>query len=156
MKTAFWKSPCVHVAAAALLSGCAGMGMMDGDMVRLSGSEEVPPLSTPASGSGTIAVRSDGSVSGSVTTAGLPALAAHIHEGAKGSNGPIIVTLVRTADNVWSVPANAKLTAAQLTSYRAGNLYINVHSAAHKGGEIRGQLTAAPMASRQPAMMSGY
>jgi len=38
------------------------------------------------------------------------------------------------------VPAGSKLTDAQYESYKAGNLYVNVHSAANKGGEIRAQI----------------
>jgi hypothetical protein len=75
-----------------------------------------------------------------VTTTGIVATAAHIHMAAKGQNGPVIVPLSKTADNVWSVPAGAKLTDAQYDAYKAGNLYVNVHSAANKGGEIRAQL----------------
>jgi hypothetical protein len=67
-------------------------------------------------------------------------MAAHIHLGASGKNGPVIIPLTKTSDNVWTVPAGAKLTDAQFESYKAGDLYINVHSAANKGGEIRGQL----------------
>lgn len=80
------------------------------------------------------------SVSGRVTTEGIEATAAHIHVGAAGKNGPVIVPLVKSSGNVWSVPAGAKLTDAQYASYKAGDLYINVHSAKYKGGEIRGQL----------------
>jgi CHRD domain len=67
-------------------------------------------------------------------------VAAHIHQGAMGQNGPVIVPLTKTSDNVWSVPAGTKLTDAQYEAFKAGNLYVNVHSAAHKDGEIRAQL----------------
>ncbi|MEK6243996.1 MAG: CHRD domain-containing protein [Pseudomonadota bacterium] len=75
-----------------------------------------------------------------VVAAGLSGAAAHIHQGARGQNGPIQIGLVRTGENVWSVPAGARLTDAQYDAFRAGNLYVNVHTAANKGGEIRGQL----------------
>lgn len=127
-------------ALAALLSGCAGMGAGTGTKVMLSGAQEVPPVSTSASGSGTIMIGADKSVSGGVTTSGVAAAAAHIHVGAAGKNGPVIIPLTKTSDNVWSVPAGAMLTDAQYESYKAGDLYVNVHSAAYKGGEIRGQL----------------
>lgn len=108
--------------------------------VTLSGDQQVPPVSTSASGSGTIAVSSDQSVSGTVTVSGMEATAAHIHDGARGQNGPVIIPLTKTSENTWAVPSGAKLTDAQYKSYLAGNLYVNVHSAAHKGGEIRAQV----------------
>lgn len=119
--------------------GCAGTGIDSGIKVTLSGAQEVPPVTTAASGSGTIVIGADKSVSGSITTTGVPGLAAHIHVGSAGKNGPVIIPLTK-ADNVWSVPAGAKLTDAQYASYKAGDLYVNVHSAAYKGGEIRGQI----------------
>jgi hypothetical protein len=125
---------------AVLLAGCAGMGGTGNIQVTLSGAQEVPPVTTAATGSGTITVGSDMSVSGNVTTTGLVGVAAHIHDGAPGKNGPVIVPLTKTSDNVWSVPAGAKFTDAQYESYKAGNLYVNVHTVANKGGEIRGQL----------------
>lgn len=122
--------------------GMGGMaGMMGGGNVTLSGSNEVPPVSTGARGNGTITVSSDKSVSGSVTTSGINATAAHIHTGAAGSNGPVIVPLTKSGDNTWNVPAGAKLTDAQYAAYTSGGTYVNVHSAAHPGGEIRGQLS---------------
>lgn len=125
---------------AVLCAGCSGMAANNGVQVTLKGSEEVPPVTTTATGSGTISIGEDKSVSGSVTTSGVAGIAAHIHEGAPGKNGPVIVPMSKTADNTWSIAAGAKLTDAQYEAFKAGNLYVNVHSAANKGGEIRGQL----------------
>ena len=108
--------------------------------VTLSGAQEVPPVMTSASGVGSIMVAPDGSVSGTITTTGVEGTMAHIHEGAMGQNGPVIVPFTKTSDNVWSAPAGAKLTDAQLQSLKSGNLYLNVHSAMNKPGEIRAQL----------------
>ena len=125
----------------AVFAGCATTGTDTGVKVSLSGSQEVPAVTTSASGNGTIVVGADKSVSGSVSTTGVAGLAAHIHVGAAGKNGPVIIPLTKGADGTtWSVPAGAKLTDTQYESYKAGDLYVNVHSAAHKGGEIRGQL----------------
>jgi hypothetical protein len=108
--------------------------------VKLTGAEEVPPVSTAATGAGTIKVNDDMTVSGSVTTKGIDGVAAHIHSGAVGKNGPPVIPLEQTSPGVWSVPAGSKLTADQYKAFKAGELYVNVHSAAHKGGELRGQL----------------
>jgi hypothetical protein len=107
--------------------------------VKLSGADEVPPVTTSGSGSGSFRVGPDGSVSGSVTTTGVPGTAAHIHQGAKGQNGPVIVPLTKNGDT-YIAPAAAKFTAAQLQAFKAGNTYVNVHTSEHKGGEVRGQL----------------
>ena len=108
--------------------------------VKLTGAEEVPPVKTAASGTGSFVITSDKSVSGSITTTGVEGTAAHIHDGPAGKNGPVIVPLTKGANNTWSVAPGAKLTDAQYDSYKSGNLYVNVHSAANKGGEIRAQL----------------
>ena len=107
--------------------------------VKLTGAEEVPPASSDASGSGSIRVGEDGSVSGSVSTSGVNGTMAHIHQGAKGANGPVIVPLTKSGDT-YTVPAGAKLNASQMSALKAGGLYVNVHSDKYKGGEIRGQL----------------
>lgn len=127
-------------AAAIVLAGCAGMSSNKGVQVTLSGANEVPPVATSASGSGTIMVGADKSVSGSVTTSGVAGAAAHIHTGASGKNGPVAIPMSKNGDNGWVIPAGAKFTDAQYDAYKAGDTYVNVHSAANKGGEIRGQL----------------
>ena len=133
-------------AMAALVAGCGAMGMGMGTApagrVSLSGANEVPAVATTATGSGLIRVAADRSVSGSISTSGIDAKAAHIHMAPKGSNGPVIVTLTKVADGSWIVPDGAKLNDAQYASYVAGDMYVNVHSAANPGGEIRGQLSS--------------
>lgn len=107
---------------------------------KLSGDAEVPPVTTMATGDGTITIKPDMSVSGKVMTSGLAGTMAHIHIGKAGTNGPVIITLSKSGDNDWMVPAGSKLSEAQYQAYKAGELYVNVHTAAHKPGEIRGQL----------------
>ena len=108
--------------------------------VTLTGAEEVPAVTTAAKGEGTITIAKDLSVKGTVKTTGIEGVAAHIHLAEPGKNGPPVVTLTKGADGSWSTPEGAKLTDDQYKAFKAGNLYVNVHSAAHKGGEIRGQL----------------
>ena len=52
----------------------------------------------------------------------------------------MIIPLTKSGDNTFTVPAGTKLTDAQMESLKSGNLYVNVHSAANPGGEIRAQL----------------
>ena len=108
--------------------------------VDLTGAEETPPVTTSATGHGTIHIAKDKSVSGTVKTTGLEGTAAHIHVGAKGEAGPPIITLTKGTDGTWTVPAGSKLTDEQWADYKAGKLYVNVHSDQHKPGEIRAQL----------------
>ncbi|HTE42133.1 MAG TPA: CHRD domain-containing protein, partial [Steroidobacteraceae bacterium] len=99
----------------------------------LTGAQEVPAVTTQATGNGTITIGMDNSVSGTITTSGIVGTAAHVHLAAPGKNGPPIITLTKKSDNEWSVPAGSKLTDEQAASFKAGDLYVNVHSAANKG-----------------------
>jgi hypothetical protein len=141
MNTVLRKST-IALSGATLIAGllAAGATFAADIKVKLSGDQEVPPVQTQASGSGTITVNDDKSVSGSVTTTGVKATAAHIHEAAAGKNGPVAIPLEKKSDTEFAVPAGAKLSDAQYKAFKAGDLYVNVHSDAHKGGEIRGQL----------------
>lgn len=108
--------------------------------VKLSGAEETPPVTTSASATGTIVIAADKTVSGTLKSSGMEGTVAHIHVGAPGQSGPPIITLIKGPDGTWSVPAGSKLTDDQYASFKAGNLYVNIHSAEHKPGEIRAQL----------------
>ncbi|HET6599222.1 MAG TPA: CHRD domain-containing protein [Burkholderiaceae bacterium] len=125
---------------AAIALACAGGASAADVKVTLSGAAEVPPVQTQASGHGTISVDDDGSVSGEVMTTGITGSMAHIHQGAAGKNGGVIIPLKNAGDGKWTVPDGAKLSDAQQAAFKEGNLYVNVHSKAHPGGEIRAQL----------------
>ena len=135
------------LAVSIALAGCADMQSKMPDWmpgsgavsVSLSGAEEVPPVKTSATGSGSFRLAEDGTISGSVTTKDVAGTAAHIHLGAKGKNGPVIVPLTKNGDT-YSVPAGRKLTEAQVRAFKQGELYVNVHSARHRGGEVRAQI----------------
>ena len=126
--------------AALSLAACAGT-MSGGSTINvsLSGTQEVPPVSASGSGSGGFTIGEDGSVTGSVTTTGVEGTMAHIHMGARGTNGPVIVPFTKDG-NTYSAPPGAKLNEAQMQAFKAGNLYVNVHTNRNKGGEVRGQL----------------
>src|SRR4051794_35049269 len=94
--------PFRHAAATLLLSLPATL-VFAGD-VKLTAGNEVPPVQSSASGSGTIDVSADGMVSGSVKTTGVQGTMAHIHVGAEGKNGPVIIPLAKGADGEWMVP----------------------------------------------------
>lgn len=127
-------------AALSVMFLATGVALAANVPVSLTGAQEVPPVATAASGSGAITINADKTVSGSVTTKGITGVAAHIHDGAVGKNGGVAVPLAKDGDGKWTVPAGARLTDAQYAAFEKGDLYVNVHSAAHPDGEIRGQL----------------
>jgi hypothetical protein len=127
-------------ATALVLAGYSSLALADDVKVTLSGDQEAPAVTSSGSGTGTITVNADKTVSGSVTTTGVTGSMAHIHNGAPGKNGPVVIPLTKGENNSWSVPPGAKLTDEQYQAFKKGDLYVNVHSAAHQGGEIRGQL----------------
>lgn len=106
--------------------------------VPLSGAQEVPPVTTTASGTGTLTFNpANRLITYDVTTTGLTGTAAHIHQAPAGVNGPIIVGL-QGGPTRWS--GTATLTPEQATALFAGELYFNVHTAGNPGGELRGQI----------------
>ena len=111
--------------------------------VTLSGQEEVPASNTQASAQAALTINlASGGVQGNMTTSGITATAAHIHDAFAGTNGPVVVPLEQDAvdASIFNVPVGALLDTGAIDRLVAGGLYVNVHSAAAPGGEIRGQI----------------
>ena len=134
-------STLLAVGAAGLIASCASMApMVGGQRLTLTGAEEVPPVTTSATGEAVVDIKPDRTLTAKVTVSGMTATASHIHEAAAGTNGPVIVPFTKTGDNTFEAAAGAKLTDAQYESYKQGKLYVNVHSAKNPGGEVRAQI----------------
>lgn len=114
----------------------------------LSGDNEVPPVATGASGFGNVNV--DGTsitLTGSFMDLEGNYRFSHIHAGATGSNGPVVVTLMATVDSdqrggTYEAGMNTfEVSPTFADSLRAGLAYVNVHSDAAPSGELRGQIS---------------
>jgi hypothetical protein len=127
--------------AVVILAACATMGGGETVQIKLTPEQQVKPVVTTATGTGSVTVAEDQSITGSFKLQNAAHITvAHIHVGATGKAGPIIIHLEKVADNEWVVPKGAKLTEAQYKNFKAGELYVNFHSAKYKAGEIRGQI----------------
>jgi hypothetical protein len=124
----------------------------------MTGTKEVPPVRTLASGTTTFVINQtvidyDLSVSDLYN-----ATAAHIHQGRAGVNGPIVVTLYKTADpspglfggysgnitsSTFEGPLRGKQLSALVDLMSSGQAYVNIHTIKNKNGEIRDQVTAS-------------
>lgn len=115
----------------------------------LSGSQEVPSNSSPATGMAMGTYNQATNVLQiMVTASGFTGnlTAGHIHRGAVGVNGPVVVFLTNTSTDprVWNSTNTFTLTEAQEADFLAGLYYVNLHTATFPGGEIRGQLNPVP------------
>jgi hypothetical protein len=123
-----------------------------GYAARLNGAQENPPVSTAASGAASIVL--DASLTSlryDVTYIDLSGTltGGHFHTGAVGRNGSVVRNIATNGDpasgtigGTWtSSDATQPLTAAVVDSLIAGKVYVNFHTAANAGGEIRGQVT---------------
>ena len=109
---------------------------------RLSGASEVPPAATPGAGTLTSSFNKDtNTLAWTLTYSGLtgPATAAHFHGPAMpGQNAGVVVPFQGSLAS--PIQGSAKLSDAQVADLMAGKWYVNVHTAANPGGEIRGQV----------------
>jgi hypothetical protein len=113
--------------------------------VALTGAQQVPPVTTPGSGTANLTYDAASRVlTWSVTYSGLsgPATMAHFHGPADaGKNGPVVVWISEHGATPASpITGQATLTPDQAAQFTAGQWYVNVHTKDHPGGEIRGQV----------------
>lgn len=108
----------------------------------LTGASEVPPNDTKGTGSVDAAYdTASKKLTWTITYSGLTgaATAAHFHGPAEaGKNAPPVVPL--KGDLKSPIKGEATLTDAQAKEFADGKIYFNLHTAAHKDGEIRGQM----------------
>ena len=110
--------------------------------VNLDAASQVPANTSPGKGTADVGFDSTTKMlTWKVTYSGVtgPATMAHFHGPAEaGKNGPVAVPL---KDAASGAEGSATLTDAQATDLMAWKYYINIHTAANPGGEIRGQVT---------------
>jgi CHRD domain len=107
----------------------------------MNAASEVPP--NQSKGSGTLTATYDTaskklSWKGSYSGLTGPATAAHFHSGEPGKNGGVAIPITPATS---PLEGSATLTDAQAAELLAGKWYVNLHTEANKGGEIRGQVT---------------
>ncbi len=128
--------------AAAMAIASPSMAAMMNFKADLSGKSEVPPNTASASGTVTATYDTDSKKltwKGSYSGLSGPATAAHLHGPAPaGKNAGVMIPINPHGP---SFEGSATLTDAQAKALMDGDLYVNIHTAANKAGEIRGQLT---------------
>ena len=140
-------------AGAFALAGCSMMGMSSstpamampmmapGDMsATLNAASEVPPKASSGTGEAKINL-SGNTLTWTVTYSGMtgPVTAGHFHGPAPvGSNAGVVVPFAGSLAS--PITGSATLTDAQIADLKAGKWYVNLHTAANPGGEIRGQV----------------
>ncbi|WP_266366111.1 CHRD domain-containing protein [Tellurirhabdus rosea] len=105
----------------------------------LNGQQEVPATTSAATGTFTGSIdRTTRVMTYEVRYSGFTPTAGHIHAGSPGQNGPVVIPF-----NSLTSPITGQTTLAQsrIDSMVAGRFYVNLHSAAFPGGEIRGNIT---------------
>ncbi len=136
------------MAALAIVTALAVTNPALAEMMRmkadLSGSSEVPP--NDSKGGGSVEVTYDSATrkvswNGTYKDLSGPPTAAHFHNGEAGKNGGVALPIFSGADAKSPFSGSATLTDAQARDLMAGMWYVNIHTAAHKAGEIRGQVT---------------
>lgn len=111
--------------------------------VTMVGANENPAVTTTATGVALLRATEDKKLYTKITVTNLEAgdvlTAAHIHTGAAGVNGPVIIGFYSSAAEFGTLKINV-LDDVLYSSLLTGAVYVNAHSTAHPGGLVRGQI----------------
>lgn len=111
--------------------------------VGLSGANEVPSVTTTATGMALLRITADNKLYSKVTVSNLESTdalsAAHIHSGAAGANGGVLIGICESATD-FGMTKIFSPSATILNSIKNDALYVNVHSTMRPSGVIRGQI----------------
>ena len=158
MKTVVKWQPIAAAVILAMAASLAQAGTLKHPKAHLSGASEVPPVETRAQGEVQFRLNEEGTeLSYTLVVSNLwDVVAAHIHSGTVGVNGPVVVLLFggpTTTGRTNGILAEGTITAVDLTGplsgmtmddllelINSGGAYVNVHTVANPSGEIRGQL----------------
>jgi len=153
----------VLAAAALILALAPAVLAAETFTTELSGDNQVPPLDVAGTGEATVTISDDEqTVTWEITYSGLtgaPA-AGHIHTAPEGTNGPVMIPFAE----VTETGSSGSFAAADyeggdglpadwdgvLAAIRDGDTYVNIHTAANPGGEIRGQLSGGGAGATTP------
>jgi hypothetical protein len=112
--------------------------------VMMSGANEVPAINTMATGIALFRLTTDKTLYAKYTVSNIEAgdtsLASHVHSGATGVNGPVIIPICASAADFGKSLKIPGISDANLSLLTTGMVYANVHSHNQPGGLIRGQL----------------
>ncbi len=138
-----------------------------GFTIVLDGDQEVPAVATEGRGAGSVVLNAERhDIDYTITYYGLSgplSIGAHFHAAPAGANGPVVRNIAGASDppsatiaDNWSTNSPSQpLTRALVDSLLAGRIYANFHTAAHPGGEIRGQVRFASDAVTSVAPVAG-
>jgi hypothetical protein len=113
-------------------------------ITNLAGTNETPPNTSSASGMGALGFNPfTRAVAGRIETTGITGVAAHAHLAANGVAGGVVIPMTQSSatSGIWTSAPGVVPNDSVFLGFVQGNLYLNVHSSAFPGGEIRGQLT---------------
>jgi hypothetical protein len=126
---------------------------------QLEGSQEVPAVTSSATGTGWFVLNADATeLTYHITFSGLTLAASHFHMAPAGTAGGVVRAITfdgNTASGVWRETDDQPLTSELVADLVAGNIYVNIHTSANPGGEIRGQVNVTRQGSGFTAQLEG-